>query len=148
MASQFVAAAASVALIGAGFASAEGTRSAEVLPAFKSMVAADGAGGDNKCRVDVVRSAPTGAADITRSVLNDGTCVCTITTGPSNNNGAAEGIVSDLLRDRTCDGAPGVGQPASQAATGGGGSGVVLPVLIGAVGAVGLAVAVGSDSKG
>lgn len=148
MTSQFVAAAASVALLGAGFASAEGTRSAEVLPAFNASVAAQDTGGGNKCRVDVVRTAPAGAADITRSVLSDGSCVCTITTGASGNNGAAEGIVSDLLKSRSCEGAPAAETPMTQTATGGGGSGVVIPVLIGVVGAAGLAVAVGSDSKG
>lgn len=148
MTSQFIAAAASVALLGTGFASAGGVRSSEVLPAFNATVAADQAAGGNSCRVDVVRNGPSGSADISRAVLNDGSCVCTITTGPSGNNGAAEGIVGNLLRDRNCDGAPNRGQQISRAAQTGGGSDVVLPVVIGVVGAVGLAVAVGADSKG
>ncbi|HOB13926.1 MAG TPA: hypothetical protein PKN09_06765 [Novosphingobium sp.] len=148
MTSQFIAAAASIAVLGAGFAGVDGVRSAEALPMMSSTVAAEAAGDGNRCRVDVIRSAPSGAADITRQVLNDGSCVCTITTGPSSNNGGAESIVTNLLRDRTCDGAPAPGRPVAEAATAGGGSSVVIPVLVGVVGAAGLAVAVGSDSQG
>lgn len=148
MTSQFIAAAASIALLGAGIAGAEGTRSSEALPGLNTTLAAGEGGSADRCRVDVVRTASSGAADITRHVLNDGTCVCTITTGPSGNNGNAEGIVTNLLRDRACEGAPAPGRPVAEAATVGGGSNVVLPVLIGTVGAAGLAVAMGSDSKG
>lgn len=148
MTSQFIAAAASVALLGAGIAGVDGTRSAEALPAMKTTLAAGEGGSADRCRVDVIRTAPSGAADITRHVLNDGTCVCTITTGPSGNNGNAESIVTNLLRDRSCEGAPAPGRPVAEAATTGGGSNIVIPVVVGAVGAAGLAVAVGSDSKG
>lgn len=114
----------------------------------QTTLAADGQGGGNKCRVDVIRNGTPGTADITRLVENDGTCVCTVTTGAANANGSAENIVTNLLRDRACDGAPAPGRPVSEAASAGGGSGVVLPVLIATVGAAGLAVAVGNDSKG
>ncbi len=150
MTSQFIATAASVALLGAGFAAVDGTRSAEALPMYSaSLTQGDAAGGD-RCRVDVIRAAPAGAAAITRHVLTDGTCVCTVTTGPSGGNGGAESIVTNLLRDRACDGAPAPGRPVAEAASGatGGAKGVVIPVLIGTVGAAGLAVALGSDSKG
>ena len=114
----------------------------------QTTLAADGHGGGNKCRVDVIRSGTPGTADITRLVENDGTCVCTVTTGAANGNGSAEGIVTSLLRDRACDGAPAPGRVVADAAAAGGGSNVVLPVLIATVGAAGLAVAVGNDSKG
>jgi hypothetical protein len=146
--SYLVAAAASVALLGAGFAGIEGTRSAEALPAFGTALASDDGGSGNRCRVDVIRTGISGVADITRTELTDGTCVCTVTTGPVNGNGAAEDVVTSLLRDRTCDGAPVPGRPVAEAAAGGGGANVILPILITTVGAAGLAVAIGNDSKG
>lgn len=151
MTSQFIAAAASVALLGAGFSAVDGTRSSESLPMTSASLVQGDVGGSNKCRVDVIRSAPPGAADITRHVLTDGTCVCTVTTGPAGGNGGAENIVSNLIRDKACEGAPAPGKAVAEVATGttgGGTSGVVIPVLIGTVGAAGLAVAVGQDSKG
>lgn len=150
MTSQFIAAAASVALLGAGFSAVDGTRSAEALPMNSVSLAQGDVAGGGSCRVDVIRSAPAGAADITRHVLTDGTCVCTVTTGPAGGNGGAENIVSNLIRDRACEGAPAPGRPVAEAATGttGGGGSVILPVLVGTVGAAGLAVAMGSDSKG
>lgn len=148
MTSQFIAAAASVALLGAGFSVVDGTRSAEALP--MNSVSMGQALADPPARVDVIRSGPSGTAQITRTVLTDGTVVCTVTTGPAGSNGDAEDIVKNLIRDKSCAGAPAPGRPVAEAATGttGGGSGVVLPVLIGTVGAAGLAVAMGSDSKG
>lgn len=149
MTSQFIATAASVALLGAGFSSVDGTRSAEALP--MNSVSMNQGLADGPARVDVIRSGPSGTAKITRTVLTDGTTVCTVTTGPKDTNGAAEDIVKNLLRDRSCTGAPAPGRPIAEAATGAGGGGaggVVIPVLIGTVGAAGLAVAMGSDSKG
>lgn len=148
MTSHFFAAAASVALIGSGFASVDGIRSYQALPMHQVNLAADGTGGGNTCRVDVVRSGVAGTADITRHVETNGTCVCTVTTGNASSNGSAENIVTGLLRDRTCDGAPAPGRAVAESAAGGGGSGAVLPLLITTVGAAGLAVALGSDSKG
>lgn len=152
MSSQIIAAIVAAGLVGAGVASASGTRSVSALP-FQSLMAADGAGAGGECRVDVVRSGAPGSADVTRQVLNNGSCVCTITTGPSGNaNGSAEAIVGSLLRDRTCDGAPAPGNLGSQVAGAAGGgsgtSGTVLTVLIAAGGAAGLIVALGKDSKG
>jgi hypothetical protein len=146
--SQFIASAAAVALLGAGFAGTTGTRSSETLPAFSSSVANDDGGSGKKCRVDVIRSGTPGAADIARTVETDGTCICTVTTGPAAGNGSAENVVTGLLRDRSCEGAPGVGGPVSSAAAAGGGANVILPILITTVGAAGLAVAIGNDSKG
>lgn len=152
MSSQIIAAIVAAGLVGAGVASASETRSVSALP-VQSLMAADGAGAGGECRVDVIRSGTPGSADVTRQVLNNGSCVCTITTGPSGNaNGSAEAIVGSLLRDRTCDGAPAPGNLGSQVAGAAGGgsgtSGTVLTVLIAAGGAAGLIVALGKDSKG
>jgi hypothetical protein len=147
--SQFLAAAASVALIGAGFAGA-GTRAIDAMPGVQSAFAdGNGAGGDKVCRVDVIRSGNAGAANITRQELAGGNCVCIVTTGPASNNGSAENIVTNLLRDKTCGDAPLVGETVSEAAAGGGGSGgTVIITVLGVVGAAGLAVALGKDTGG
>ena len=154
MSSQIVAGIVAAGLVGAGVASASETRSVSALPS-QSLMAVDGAGAGagGECRVDVVRSGAPGSADVTRQVFTNGSCVCTITTGPSGNaNGSAEAIVASLLRDRTCDGAPPAGEMGTQAsgAAGGGGgtSGAVLTALVAAGGAAGLIVALGKDSKG
>lgn len=156
MSTQFVAILAAAGLVGAGVAGAAETRAFSAIPGAVSLMS-DGQGGGDKCRVDVIRSGTPGAADITRQVLDNGNCVCIVTTGPVQTNGAAEEIVKALLRDRTCASAPlaavtganpGVGGAVSGAAVSGGGMGAVLPVLIGGVGAAGLAVALGKDSKG
>lgn len=150
MTSHFIAAAASVALLGAGFAGAEGTRSAQALPGQSSVAAANETGTAKRCQVEVIRTGTPGVANIVRDELTDGTCVCIVTTGEPARNGAAENVVLDLLRDRTCEGAPAPARGLTEAATAGsgGGAGVLLPVLISTVGAAGLAVALGSDSKG
>ena len=156
MSSQIVAGIVAAGLVGAGVASASETRSVSALPS-QSLMAVDGsgagAGAGGECRVDVVRSGAPGSADVTRQVFTNGSCVCTITTGPSGNaNGSAEAVVASLLRDRACDGAPApanLGSQASGAAGGGGGtSGAVLTALVAAGGAAGLIVALGKDSKG
>ena len=156
MSSQIIAAIVATGLVGAGVASASETRSVAALPVLFLMAAdgvGTGAGAGGECRVDVVRSGASGSADVTRQVYNNGSCVCTITTGPSGNaNGSAEAIVASLLRDRTCDGAPAPGNLGGQVSgVAGGGSGTssaVLTALIAAGGAAGLIVALGKDSKG
>ena len=149
MFSQFLAASASVALIGAGVAGSSAIRSFDALPSVQSAVAdGEGGGAADTCRVDVIRAGAAGTASVTREVLNDGSCVCSITTSPAAGNGSAENIVTALLRDRTCADAPVVGKAASEAAAGGGGSGAIIPVLVGVVGAAGLGVALGSASHG
>lgn len=146
MTAQFIAAAASVALLGAGFAGIEGTRSSEVLPAHQiAFTSAQGASG-GQCRVDVVRTGTAGVVDITRSELSDGTCVCTVTTGQPSVNGAAENVVTNLLRDRSCDGAPAPGADKALRAAQGGNA--IIPVIVTTVGAAGLAVAIANDSNG
>ena len=156
MSSQIIAAIAAAGLLGAGVASATETRAFAAFPT-QLLSAADGLGGGaasgGECRVDVVRSGTPGSANVTRQVFNNGSCVCTITTGPSGNaNGSAEAIVGALLRDRTCDGAPPAGEMGTQAsgAAGGGSgsSGLLLPLAGGAALAAGLAVTLGKDSKG
>lgn len=148
MTSQLLAAAASIALVGTGVAGTSGVRAFEAMPTRTSVVA-DGEGqGAGACRVDVVRSGEGGTVTTTRTVLNDGNCVCLVTTGPAGANGNAEDVVTGILRDRTCAESPTVGRAVSEAATTGGGSGVIIPVLVGVVGAAGLAVALGSNSRG
>jgi hypothetical protein len=147
--SYFIAAAASVALAGAGFPGPVGTRSVEALPAQTSMLAANEAGSGDRCKIEVARTGTPGAADITRSVLADGSCVCTVTTGQPATNGGAEDVVIDLLRNRTCDGAPAPGKVVSKVATAGGGAKFLLPLLLSTIVAAVLAVSGGkSDSKG
>jgi hypothetical protein len=146
---------ASASLATTGSFAVSATRAADVLPGAPSAFMADGNDGGEKCRVEVVRTASPGAADVTRSVLANNRCVCIITTGPKSNNGSAEAIVDELLKDRTCDGAPpagntGAGQTAGSggAASGGGASGGVLGGLLGAVAVGGLAAGLGGKSKG
>ena len=151
MTSQFLAAAASVALVGAGVAGTAGVRSFEAMPTRTSAFAdgeGAGAGASGMCRVDVVRSGDSGTVTSTRTVLNDGSCVCTLVTGPAGANGNAEDVVTAMLRDRTCPDSPTVGRAVSAAAQTGGGGGVVIPVLVAVVGAAGLAVALGANSRG
>ena len=150
MTSQLLAAAASVALVGAGVAGTSGVRSFEAMPTRISAVA-DGEGqgqSGGQCRVDVVRSGEGGTVNTTRTVLNDNSCVCTVVTGPAGANGNAEDVVTGILRDHTCAESPTVGRVVSEAARTGGGSGAVIPVLVGVVGAAGLAVALGNASRG
>ena len=149
--SQLLAAAASVALIGAGAVAPSSIRSSDAMPMTQSVTAdgdGDGAADASTCRVDVVRTGETGTVSSTRTVLRDQSCVCTLVTGPAGNNGNAEDVVTAMLRDRTCPNSPMVGQTVSEVARTGGGGGLIIPVLVGVVGAAGLAVALGSHSRG
>lgn len=149
MTSHLLAAAAAVGLLGAGPANAGETRSFEAMTGLSAILAAsEGATSAGKCRVDVVRTGSPGSADVTRQSFADGSCVCTITTGPSDSNGSAESIVGNLLRDRECEGAPNANSEAAEAA-GGAGLGAIAGVLFGG-GAIGAGVANGggSDSAG
>jgi hypothetical protein len=144
--SQFLAAAATVGLLGAGLANSAETRSFEAMTGQIAMFGnGEGGGADNKCRVDVVRSGAAGTADIVRQTFNDGSCVCTITTGPEGNNGSAEEIVTNLLRDRECASTPAIGEDAAQAA---GGPGTIIGVLAAVAGAGGGVAVGGNDSAG
>jgi hypothetical protein len=149
--SQFIAAAAAVGLMGAGFANVSETRSFEAMTGQTAMFGGGEGGGaqGGTCRVDVVRSGSAGTADVTRQTLSDGSCVCTVTTGPVSSNGSAESVVTDLLRNRECAGAPEAGNVGSEAAAGGGGGvggGAVIGVLFG-VAALGVGVAAGGGNK-
>ena len=149
MISQFLAAAASVALIGAGAVGSVDVRASDAVPmAQTKVVDGDGDGTAGTCRVDVVRTGEAGTVSTTRTVLNDKSCVCTVITGPADANGNAEDVVTAILRDRQCAKSPMVGRPVSEAARSGGGSGVVIPVLVGVVAAAGLAVALSAHSRG
>ncbi len=146
MTSHLLAAAAAVGLLGAGFANAGETRSFEAMTGQSAMFGSGegGSAAGDKCRVDVIRSGSTGTADVTRQAFSDGSCVCTVTTGPSDSNGSAETIVSGLLRDRECEGAPAPGEEASQA----GGPGGMIGVLAAVAGVGGGVAVTGSDSAG
>lgn len=147
--SQFLAAVASVALTGAGALGSADVRASDAIPMSQSKVAdGDSGGAPNTCRVDVLRTGNSGTVNTTRTVLNDNSCVCTVVTGPADTNGNAEAVVAGILRDRRCTESPTVGKPVSEAARSGGGSGAVIPVLVGLVGAAGLAVALGAHSRG
>ena len=149
MFTQFLAAAASVALVGAGVAGAADVRASDAIPMGQAQLAdGDGADAGGTCRVDVIRTGDSGTVNTTRTVLADNSCVCTVVTGPADANGNAENVVNGILRDRTCADSPTVGKAVSKAATSGGGSGAVIPVLVGVVAAAGLAVALGSHSRG
>lgn len=148
MITQFLAATASVALIGAGAVAPSLSRSSGAMPMSQISVAdGESAGSSDMCRVDVVRTGQSGTVTSTRTVLKDQSCVCTLITGQSDNNGNAEDVVNAMLRDRRCPDSPMVGTPVSEAA-GTSHGGLVIPLLVGVVGAAGLAVALGSNSRG
>lgn len=139
---------AAASLVSTGVVAASETRSATALPGTTYALGGGQGGGAEKCRVDVVRTGPSGTANVTRQTLGSGACLCTVTTGPAGSaNGAAEAIVSALLRDRECEGAPAPGD-IGRAAGGGGGSGVLIGVLVAAGVAGGLAGGLGGDSNG
>ena len=149
MFSQLLAAAASVALIGAGAVAPSSIRSSDAMRMAQSVAAdGDGASDAGTCRIDVVRTGESGTVSSTRTVLKDHGCVCTLVTGPAGNNGNAEDVVTAMLRDRSCPDSPMVGQAVREVARTGGGSGLIIPVLVGVVGAAGLAVALGAKSRG
>lgn len=151
MAGYFLSALAAASLMTAGVAATGGLRSGNALPV---IALAQGAGSAGQCSVRVVRTGTPGSADVVRDQLADGNCVCVVTTGPASNNGPAESVVSNLLRDRQCNGAPAanstsnVGSEVAGTGAGAGGAGAVLPVLLGAVAAGGLAAGLGNASNG
>jgi len=145
---------AAAAVASAGLTATTGLRSSDALP---HILLADGVAAAGKCSVKVDRSGTPGAATVLRDKLADGSCVCVVKTGSASANGAAEDAVASLLRDRECPNAPEVGSEAAEAAgqgaeaAGGAGfgpAGAVLPVVLGAVGAGGLAAGLGSASNG
>ena len=150
MFTQLLAATASVALIGAGAVAPSSIRASQAMAMSPSAVADnDGAGDSHLCRVDVIRTGESETVTTTRTVLKDHSCVCTLVTGPAGNNGNAEDVVTAMLRDRTCPNSPLVGQPVSEAATAHGThGGLVIPVLVGVVGAAGLAIALSAGNRG
>lgn len=144
MSSPFITAVASLLLFGAGLASAEGTRSAAALPAEQPIAPAEPNLSTGKCRIEVVRSGTPGTASISRLQEADGGCLCTVTTGPVEGNGQAEGVIEALLRDRSCDGAPAPNQSPTAFAPGPS----LLPLLAAPVGAAGAAAAASVDGGG
>lgn len=149
MAGYLVSALAAAGLMTAGMAAANGVRSVDALPV---IMLADGAAGAAKCSVRVVRTGAPGAADIVRDQLADGSCTCTVTTGAASANGAAEDVVTNLLKNRECTSAPS-SSAASEAAQAAGGASFgpaagLLPIIVGTAGAGGLAAALGNASNG
>jgi len=151
---QIIAATSVVSLLGASLAVSGETRALQAIPAVQSTFA-DGEGGGmgEKCRVDVIRSATSGGADITRQVLENGGCVCTVEAGPIGSDAPAEGIISNLLRDRECQNAPTTpAQRQPVEATGGGGGIPGAGLIMGGAALAGLGLAAagggGSDSRG
>ena len=61
---------------------------------------------EDLCRVRVSRTAAAGAFSLGRQVLQNGKCVCVVTTGPRSQGGAAESAIASLLLRRTCANAP------------------------------------------
>lgn len=148
MFSQLLAAAASVALIGAGAVAPSSVRSADAMPVVQSAVAdGNGAGASDTCRVDVVRTGQSGTVTTTRTVLSDHSCVCTVVTGPSDNNGNAEDVVTGMMRDRTCPDSPMVAGHSQEVAMHESSHNLIIPVLVGVVAAAGLAVALSSHNR-
>jgi hypothetical protein len=96
--------------------------------AATSRSAPSGSSGSSLCRVQVSRSAAAGVFDVTRQALDNGRCVCRVTTGQRGQGGSAEVALASLLLRRSCASAP----LASAAAGGSGGlgggfgSGVIL----------------------
>ena len=80
MTSQLLAAAASVALVGAGVTGSSGVRSFEAMPTPATVVVdGEGGGAGVQCRVDVIRSGDAGTVNTTKTMLEDNSCVCTVT---------------------------------------------------------------------
>lgn len=153
MTTKLIAILASAGLASSGVVAASATRAVDVMPATSIALMAQGGAAGEKCVVNVDRNGTPGVANVTRSALASGQCVCNVSTGPEAGNGSAEGVVTALLRDRTCDGAPaanGAEQTGGNAGGGGGGGGGggVLGGVVGAVAVGGLAAGLGGKSKG
>lgn len=144
MITQFLSAAAAISLLGAGIVSSAETRSFQAMTPLAGVAGASEGLSANMCRVDVVRTGAAGSADITRQNLGDGSCVCTVVTGPAGANGSAEATVDALLRDRSCQTDAASIQMSTQAASGGNG-GVIVGIGF-ALGAVAIGAFAGSDS--
>lgn len=103
-----------------------------------------GAGGSNAgCRVQIHRDSAAGVYDVTRELLQNGKCICRVSTGPSSQGGSAESAVSSIRLRQTCVDAP------LASATTGRGLGTGVWVGVGLLAAGGLAAALlsgGSNS--
>jgi hypothetical protein len=56
----------------------------------------------NQCRVSVDRSANAGTFDVVRQELDNGRCVCAVTTGPASQPTTIEGRVGAIVNSRSC----------------------------------------------
>lgn len=88
--------------------------------------------GSEQCRVTIDRSLEAGVLDVVLQRLDDGSCVCAISTGPASQVQGVEGQVASIQQSRRCPGAR-VAQ-----ATGPGGPSGAMVGLLGAAGVVGL----------
>lgn len=147
MAGYIFSALAAAGLMTAGVAAAGSLRSGDALP---PIALADGASSPGHCSVKVDRTGTPGVANVVRDALDDGTCLCVVTTGPATDNGAAEDVVANLLKNRECASAQAAGSEAAAAAKGAGfgPAGTILPVIVGAGGAGGLAAGLENASNG
>ena len=102
-----------------------------------------GGGASSTCSVRVKRNAAAGVFDITRQVLNNGRCVCRVSTGPRSQGGSAESALIGLLSRRTCPDAPLAG-----IVEGGGlGTGAIIGGVILVGGGLGAALASGGSKS-
>ena len=118
-----------------------GQASASSVAQSSSDLAGSGA---SICRVKVSRSAEAGVFDVTRQILNNGKCVCRVTTGPRSQGGSAESALAGLLLRRTCADAPLAAAGPTGGAPGSGGVLIGAGVLV----AGGLAAALASGGSG
>lgn len=146
MGGYLISALAAVGLVTVGLSANGAVRSVDALP---SSMLASGTSNAGKCSVRVLRTGQPGVAETVREQLPDGNCVCVVVTGSAEFNGTAEVTVSDLLRNRNCNGAPSANDAGKvMAGSGFGPASAILPLVIGAGGAGGLAVGLGNVSNG
>lgn len=142
MAGYFITALAAAGLVTAGVAATGSIRSGDALPVIALSAGAADAG---KCSVRVERTGTDGVANVFRADLADGSCVCVVRTGAASKNGAAETTVTDLVRDRQCQNAPAL---SAEEAASFGPAPSILPVILGAGGAGGVAAGLAPASNG
>jgi hypothetical protein len=100
--------------------------------------------GSETCLVRVKRNAAAGVFDLSRQILNNGRCVCRVSTGPRSQGGSAESALAGLLLRRSCSDAP----LAEAGAAGGGlGTGAIIGGVVVVGGGLGAALASGGSKS-
>lgn len=117
---------------------------ASSLGSAPAFAAQSGGGSDERCRVDVTRTADAGVFDITRAALDNGKCICIVKTGPKTQGGSAESALAALLDRGTCADAP---LAADGAYAGGMGTGTIVAGVVVIGGAIGAALASGGSKS-